>query len=105
MKRRLRAAGAALVLAAGGLVAYALPTPSAHAAITLNASDVTANLWEWNWPSIGKACTDQLGPAGYGAVQVAPPAESVSLATSDSGPHPWWEVYQPVSYSLTSRMG
>lgn len=45
------------------------------------------------------------GPAGYGAVQVAPPAESVSLATSDSGAHPWWEVYQPVSYGLTSRLG
>ncbi|GGN23788.1 hypothetical protein FHR83_002812 [Actinoplanes campanulatus] len=36
---------------------------------------------------------------------MAPPAESVSLATSDSGVHPWWEIYQPVSYNLTSRFG
>ena len=106
MKRRsLRALGAAVVLAASGLVAISLHTVSANAAVALNDSDVTANLWEWNWNSIAQACTDELGPAGYGAVQVAPPAESVSLATSDSGVHPWWEVYQPVSYNLTSRLG
>jgi len=96
---------AAAVLAASGLAAIAMPTVAAHAAVSLNASDVTANLWEWNWNSISAACTNQLGPAGYGAVQVAPPQESISLATSDNGAHPWWEVYQPVSYQLTSRMG
>ncbi|MCX5208642.1 alpha-amylase family glycosyl hydrolase [Kitasatospora sp. NBC_00240] len=42
-----------------------------------------------------------LGPKGYGAVQVAPPADSIKL----SGAHPWWELYQPVSYGLSSRMG
>ena len=109
MERSLRVVFARLcaasLVAAGGLVAFSLPTLSAHAAVSLNTSDVTANLWEWNWNSVAKACTDQLGPAGYGAVQVAPPAESVSLATSSDGAHPWWEVYQPVSYILTSRMG
>jgi len=105
MKRSLRAAGAAVVLAASALFAFTAPTMTASAASTLNNSDVTANLWEWNWNSVATACTTQLGPAGYGAVQVAPPAESVSLATSDSGAHPWWEVYQPVSYNLTSRFG
>ena len=105
MRRSLRAIGAAVLLAAGGLVAFSVQTMSASAATTLNSSDVTANLWEWNWPSIATACTSQLGPAGYGAVQVAPPAESVSLATSSDGAHPWWEVYQPVSYNLTSRFG
>ncbi|MEU8801561.1 carbohydrate-binding module family 20 domain-containing protein [Spirillospora sp. NPDC048819] len=101
-------AAGALVL--GGLVPAALlsddtasAAPSATA--SLNASDVTANLWEWNWPSVAEACTDHLGPAGYGAVQVAPPAESVSLAQTSDGAHPWWEVYQPVSYGLTSRLG
>lgn len=78
---------------------------SPHAAVALNAGDVTANLWEWNWNSVARACTDHLGPAGYGAVQVAPPAESVSLASSGDGAHPWWEVYQPVSYGLTGRLG
>src|SRR3954469_10772320 len=62
--------------------------------------DVIANLWEWNWRSIGRECTTVLGPAGYGGVQVAPPQDSLSR----SG-HPWWEVYQPVDYGLTSRMG
>ncbi|MDQ0312940.1 hypothetical protein J2S46_007496 [Kitasatospora herbaricolor] len=39
-----------------------------------------------------------LGPKGYGAVQVAPPADWIK----PSGAHPWWEVYQPVSYGLDS---
>ncbi len=68
-----------------------------------------ANLFEWNWTSIGSECTDVLGPAGYGGVQVAPPQDSVKRQTlgdgSDTVLHPWWEVYQPVDYNLTSRMG
>ena len=99
-----RLCAASLVVAAG-LVVFSLHTLSASAAVSLNSHDVTANLWEWNWNSIAGACTSQLGPAGYGAVQVAPPEESISLATSSDGAHPWWEVYQPVSYQLTSRMG
>ncbi|MEU9024968.1 hypothetical protein [Actinomadura sp. NPDC048394] len=74
-----------------GAAPFAVPSPdgTARAAETaLNASDVTANLWEWNWNSVAKACTDQLGPAGYGAVQVAPPAESVSLASTGDGAPP-----------------
>ncbi|MEH1013979.1 carbohydrate-binding module family 20 domain-containing protein [Micromonospora sp. CPCC 206060] len=77
----------------------------ASAAVTLNDSEVTANLWEWNWNSVSAACTNHLGPAGYGAVQVAPPQESVSLPNSADGVHPWYEVYQPVSYKLESRFG
>src|ERR1700760_3730021 len=71
----------------------------------LNTSDVTANLWEWNWPSVAAACTGQLGPAGYGAVQVAPPEESITLPSSSDGAHPWWEGDQPVSYQSSSRLG
>ncbi len=66
--------------------------------------DVIANLFEWNWSSVARECATVLGPAGYGGVQVAPPQDSLSR----SGPapvHPWWEVYQPVDYNLTSRMG
>ena len=108
MDRRLRVVlartCAATLIAAGGAAAIVTGTLPADAA-TLNNSDVTANLWEWNWNSIAQACTQQLGPAGYGAVQVAPPEESISLPSSSDGSHPWWEVYQPVSYGLTSRMG
>ncbi|MGA8209754.1 MAG: alpha-amylase family protein, partial [Nocardioidaceae bacterium] len=70
---------------------------------------VTANLWEWNWRSVAKECTDVLGPAGYDGVQVAPPQNSVKRTELGNGQdqilHPWWEVYQVVDYGLTSRMG
>jgi alpha-amylase len=108
MDRRLRVVlartCAATLIAAGGVAAIVSGPLTADAA-ALNNSDVTANLWEWNWNSIAQACTQQLGPAGYGAVQVAPPEESISLPSSSDGAHPWWEVYQPVAYDLTSRMG
>ncbi|GAB3280296.1 carbohydrate-binding module family 20 domain-containing protein [Actinocorallia lasiicapitis] len=100
---KIRAVLAAAALTATGLVSIAVST--ANAAVTLNDSEVTANLWEWNWPSVASACTTHLGPAGYGAVQVAPPQESVSLPSSADGAHPWYEVYQPVSYRLDSRFG
>ncbi|WFE92920.1 carbohydrate-binding module family 20 domain-containing protein [Micromonospora sp. WMMD987] len=104
---RLRRGLLALAVTASSLAALsALPaTVPASAAVALNDSEVTANLWEWNWRSVAAACTDHLGPAGYGAVQVAPPQESVSLPSSADGVHPWYEVYQPVSYRLESRFG
>ncbi len=70
---------------------------------------VSANLWEWNWPSVAKECRTQLGPNGFRGVQVAPPQDSVKRQHlgdgQDSILHPWWEVYQAVDYRLTSRMG
>lgn len=99
----LAAAGA---LAAATLVAGSLSTSAGvsagvrHPASPSGDHDVIANLFEWNWPSVGAECTNTLGPAGYGGVQVAPPEDSMSRAG-----HPWWEVYQPADYSLTSRMG
>src|SRR6478609_826817 len=70
---------------------------------------VMANLFEWNWVSVANECTTVLGPAGYGGVQVAPPQDSVKRQHLGDGTdlvlHPWWEVYQPVSYKLKSRMG
>jgi alpha-amylase len=87
------------------LAAFAGPAPAAPTApAAAPRRDVIANLWEWNWVSVARECTSVLGPAGYGGVQVAPPQDSLSR----SGPapvHPWWEVYQPVDYNLTSRMG
>src|SRR5262245_14897601 len=65
--------------------------------------DVIANLFEWNWTSVANECTTVLGPNGYGGVQVAPPEDS--LFKTDGPVHPWWEVYQPVDYNLTSRRG
>ncbi|GAA3599999.1 carbohydrate-binding module family 20 domain-containing protein [Kineosporia mesophila] len=72
-------------------------------------TDVMANLFEWNWASVASECTDVLGPAGYAGVQVSQPADSLRRTElgngSDTVLHPWWEIYQPVSYELTSRMG
>ena len=75
---------------------------------------VMANLFEWSWDSVGAECTDVLGPAGFGGVQVSPPQDSLKRSAEDQANpnngavtirHPWWEVYQAVDYSLTSRMG
>jgi len=89
----------------------AAPVSAAAARARLRSASpgVTANLWEWNWVSVARECSDVLGPAGYGGVQVAPPQDSVKRTAlgngSDTVLHPWWEVYQPVRYQLTSRMG
>lgn len=96
MLKRLLPALAVLVTAA---IPPMVSTTSA-AASPSGDHDVIANLFEWNWPSVASECTNVLGPQGYGAVQVAPPEDSL---TRDG--HPWWEVYQPGTYNLTSRMG
>jgi alpha-amylase len=70
---------------------------SGHAA----AGDVFVHLFEWKWPDIARECENVLGPAGYRAVQVSPPQEHLVLSGA-----PWWQRYQPVSYSLgRSRSG
>ncbi|MEV7723882.1 carbohydrate-binding module family 20 domain-containing protein [Streptomyces sp. NPDC087917] len=55
-------------------------------------------MFEWRFDSVAKACTDSLGPAGYGFVQVSPPQEHIQ------GPQ-WWTSYQPVSYKIAGRLG
>jgi alpha-amylase len=114
-KRRLALGSAALlatavtaVVAPTAFTANASPQQARHGGHgSAAARDVTANLWEWNWPSVARECTDVLGPQGYAGVQVAPPQDS--LKRTDPGTegilHPWWEVYQAIDYQLTSRMG
>jgi alpha-amylase len=96
MLKRLLPALAVLLTAAVVPAVHAAPA----AASPPGDHDVIANLFEWNWPSVASECTNVLGPQGYGAVQVAPPEDSL---TRDG--HPWWEVYQPGDYDLNSRMG
>lgn len=103
--RQARTAATRLVLATAVVAGAVLPLTlgvATQAAGDSNGGDVIANLFEWNWTSVAAECTDVLGPKGYGAVQVAPPEDSIRLAGST---HPWWEVYQPVGYDLNSRMG
>lgn len=92
-----RPLAAALALVAGAAVAVIAP-PGAARATPPGDKDVTAVLFEWNFASVAKACTDQLGPAGYGFVQVSPPQEHIQ------GPQ-WWTSYQPVSYKIAGRLG
>ena len=109
--RRAVAVAAGAVTLAAGSVAVVGSTSAGAAGNQATAArsahhvkrDVIANLWEWNWVSIARECTNVLGPKGYGGVQVAPPQDS--LSKTDGPVHPWWEVYQPVRYQLTSRMG
>src|SRR4051794_3065186 len=106
--RSLAVVAAAVAASSAGLVASspassARPAPVAAPAVT-GTNDVIANLFEWPWTSVASECASVLGPKGYGAVQVSPPEESVSLPGNNPA-HPWWEVYQPASYQLSSRMG
>jgi len=59
---------------------------------------VIAQMFEWDWDSVAAECTNFLGPAGYGYVQVSPAQEHVEGFE-------WWTDYQPVSYILTSKRG
>ncbi|KAB5588890.1 Glycoside hydrolase family 13 protein [Ceratobasidium theobromae] len=63
-----------------------------------SASKIIVQMFEWTWDSIAAECTNFLGPAGYGYVQVSPPAEHITGSQ-------WWTDYQPVSYILTSKRG
>ncbi|MFF4493370.1 carbohydrate-binding module family 20 domain-containing protein [Streptomyces sp. NPDC001546] len=92
-----RAGRAGLAVAALAAATLTAQAPSASASPP-GDKDVTAVLFEWRFDSVAKACTDSLGPAGYGFVQVSPPQEHVQ------GPQ-WWTSYQPVSYKIAGRLG
>ncbi|MFI7273334.1 carbohydrate-binding module family 20 domain-containing protein [Streptomyces sp. NPDC049879] len=92
-----RAVLAGLLAAAGSVVSLTATAPAAQAAPP-GERDVTAVLWNWDFPSIARECTDRLGPAGYGFVQVSPPQEQIQGGQ-------WWTAYQPVSYRIDSRLG
>ncbi|MFF6905036.1 carbohydrate-binding module family 20 domain-containing protein [Streptomyces sp. NPDC012389] len=96
-----RPLSAALALVAGAAAALVIPTGFGAAPARAAApgdKDVTAVLFEWKFASIAKACTDTLGPAGYGYVQVSPPQEHIQGGQ-------WWTSYQPVSYKIAGRLG
>ncbi|MEU1518171.1 alpha-amylase family protein [Streptomyces sp. NPDC005811] len=90
-----RTLSGAVALAAGA--ALMAPATAAHATPP-GTKDVTAVLFEWNFASVAKECTTTLGPAGYGYVQVSPPAEHIQGSQ-------WWTSYQPVSYKIAGRLG
>ncbi|MGW6982538.1 carbohydrate-binding module family 20 domain-containing protein [Streptomyces sp. NPDC054932] len=94
-----RAVRAATFCATTALAAATLTAVGPQAAATPPGDkDVTAVLFEWRFDSVARACTDTLGPAGYGYVQVSPPQEHVQGSQ-------WWTSYQPVSYKIAGRLG
>lgn len=96
MARRPLSAALALVVSAAALVVptgFGAASPAQAAAP--GDKDVTAVMFEWKFASIAKACTDTLGPAGYGYVQVSPPQEHIQGGQ-------WWTSYQPVSYKIAT---
>ncbi|MEU8690698.1 alpha-amylase family protein [Streptomyces sp. NPDC048665] len=96
MARRTLPTALALTMAVFGLTVGMNPTTAE--ASPPGTKDVTAVLFEWNYASVARECTTTLGPAGYGYVQVSPPAEHIQ------GPQ-WWTSYQPVSYRIAGRLG
>ncbi|CAJ0596069.1 unnamed protein product [Cylicocyclus nassatus] len=64
---------------------------------------VMVHLFEWKWKDVAAECENFLQHHGYGAVQVSPPMEHITL--TQNGDMPWWIRYQPVSYKLNSRSG
>ncbi|WP_205614259.1 alpha-amylase [Streptomyces dangxiongensis] len=93
MARRILPAG--LALAAALMIGM---NPTTAEASPPGTKDVTAVLFEWNFASVARECTTTLGPAGYGYVQVSPPAEHIQGSQ-------WWTSYQPVSYRIAGRLG
>ncbi|MFE0644555.1 carbohydrate-binding module family 20 domain-containing protein [Streptomyces sp. NPDC058877] len=87
---------AALALVAGAAVAVTGNAPAQAA--PPGEKDVTAVMFEWNFASVARECTERLGPAGYGYVQVSPPQEHLQGGQ-------WWTSYQPVSYKIAGRLG
>ncbi|MFJ5550240.1 carbohydrate-binding module family 20 domain-containing protein [Streptomyces sp. NPDC093225] len=94
----VRRTAAAAALAAAAATTLVGPAAAPAGATPPGAKDVTAVLFEWRFADVAKACTDSLGPAGYGYVQVSPPQEHVQGSQ-------WWTSYQPVSYKIAGRLG
>lgn len=61
---------------------------------------VMVHLFEWKWNDIADECERFLAPNGYGGVQVSPVSENVIVEN-----RPWWERYQPISYTIITRSG
>src|SRR5688572_20078769 len=84
------------------VAAFALASRSVQAAAPNPSRSVYVHLFEWKWADIASECETWLGPKGFGAVQISPPNDHARVTSPN---RPWWEVYQPVSYQIVSRMG
>lgn len=95
--------GAGLLAASGPAISQEVPEAAPVSDVTPaaeGAGDTIVHLFQWNWDSVAAECADYLGPNGYGGVQVSPPQEHVVVPSAEGGEYPWWQDYQPVSYSI-----
>ena len=60
--------------------------------------NVGVQLFQYNWNSVAKQCTDVLGPNNFAFVLLSPAQEHIQGEE-------WWTSYQPVSYQLESKLG
>lgn len=60
------------------------------------------HLFEWKFNDIATECENYLGLNGFAGVQVSPIHENVILRDEN---RPWYERYQPISYSIITRSG
>ncbi|WP_409421591.1 alpha amylase C-terminal domain-containing protein [Pseudaeromonas sp. ZJS20] len=82
---KLGLATAVAIALGGGLV-------PAHAGVIVH-------LFQWNYNDVANECETVLGPKGYAAVQINPPAEHLQGSS-------WWTVYQPINYrNFTAKGG
>jgi alpha-amylase len=96
MRSRVLNGALAALVAATGLIAVSGQHPAQAA--PPGSKDVTATLFEWKFASVAQACSNTLGPDGYGYVEVSPPEEHIQGSQ-------WWTSYQPVSYKIAGRLG
>ena len=99
LRRRVAGATVLAVVASGALAAVTVAAATPASATLADAKNVTAVLFQWPWASVAKECTDNLGPAGYGYVQVSPPTDTPRLQDQ------WWTSYQPVTYEIGGKEG
>ncbi|XP_055383610.1 alpha-amylase-related protein-like [Condylostylus longicornis] len=57
-------------------------------------------MFQWPFDYIARECEEYLGPQGFGGVQVSPIFENSILDG-----RPWYELYQPISYKIKTRLG
>ncbi|KAG9038330.1 hypothetical protein FRB95_001742 [Tulasnella sp. JGI-2019a] len=74
-------------------------TTSAASDPTSTTRTVIVQMFQWTFASIAAECQYFLGSAGVGYVQVGPAQENWN------GNGPWWDSYQPMSYSIGGKLG
>lgn len=98
--RQVWIAGFLAIALGAGL--FAPSTLTVKASAPNPSRSVYVHLFEWKWADIANECETWLGPKGFGALQISPPNDHARVTSPN---RPWWEVYQPVSYQINSRMG